>query len=95
MGGRGAVRHRAQCRQQQPNGHAVDDIVLESILIYTLRGAFTKLMFCCLDDDDLFKSPFCSCFLLLEEKDNLHKEEVLLDRGECFLVPRIWIYVWF
>ena len=60
-------------------------------LIYTLRGAFTKLMFCCLDDDFL-KSPFCSCFLLLEETDNLHEEEVLLDRVECFLLPRIWIY---
>ena len=68
MGGRGAVRHRAQCRQQQPNGCAVDDIVLESILIYTLRGAFTTLMFCCLDDDDLFKSPFCSCFCYLKRK---------------------------
>ena len=43
--------------------------------------------------DDFLASPFALVFLLLEETDNLLKEEVLLDRVECFLLPRIWIYV--
>ena len=44
MGGRGAVRHHAQCRQHQPRRRDAEDIVHESNLIIRLGERFTMLM---------------------------------------------------
>ena len=64
-----------------PDGRDADDIVHESNLIHTLRGAFTMLVFqsCKFLMMFFFASPLFLFFCYLKRKTICMKEEVLLE----------------
>ena len=67
MGGRGAVRHHAQCRHDHSKGVCHDDFVHESRYVGSLRGAKKDLDF--LQVNVIVISHALAIFVTFKDKD--------------------------